>query len=103
MEEQFISSTQNPKVKRVAALIQKSSLRKETGLFVVEGLREVEHCIEAGFQPDAIFLCPEILGERPDFLQAAINGGQATFPVYNVTPEVYAKLVFREQKVLWPL
>ena len=96
MEEQFISSTQNPKVKRVAALIQKSSLRKETGLFVVEGLREVEHCIEAGFQPDAIFLCPEILGERPDFLQAAINGVQATFPVYNVTPEVYAKLVFRQ-------
>ena len=96
MEELFISSTQNPKVKRIATLIQKSSLRKETGLFVVEGFREIEHCIEAGFQPEAVYVCPEILEGRPTFLQTAFDKEHDAFPIYSVTPEVYAKLAFRE-------
>ena len=39
----MITSTQNPRIKHLLLLQQKSSLRKEEGLFVVEGRREVEH------------------------------------------------------------
>ena len=50
-----ISSAQNPKIKRLIALQQKSSERRESGLFVVEGRRELEHCIESGFEIETVF------------------------------------------------
>ena len=55
-----VTSAQNPKVKHLLALQEKSRLRREEGLFVVEGLREVLHALEAGYQADTVFLCPEI-------------------------------------------
>ena len=57
-----ITSAQNPKIKHLLALQEKSRLRREEGLFVVEGRRELEHCLTAGFQLDTLFLCPEIAG-----------------------------------------
>ena len=58
-----ITSAQNPKIKHLLALQEKSRLRREEGLFVVEGRRELEHCLAAGFQIDTLFLCPEICPE----------------------------------------
>ncbi len=58
-----ITSVQNPKIKHLLALQEKSRLRREEGLFVVEGRRELEHCLAAGFQIDTLFLCPEICPE----------------------------------------
>lgn len=58
-----ITSAQNPKIKHLLALQEKSRLRREEGLFVVEGRRELEHCLTAGFQLDTLFLCPEICPE----------------------------------------
>ena len=58
--EETITSGQNPKIKELLALQEKSRERRSAGLFVVEGHREIEHCLEAGFVPDTIFICPEI-------------------------------------------
>ena len=44
-QELTITSVQNPRVKAVVALQQKSAERRRTGLFVVEGQRELEHCV----------------------------------------------------------
>ena len=63
MNPETITSAQNPKLKRLIALQEKSRLRREEGLFVVEGRRELEHCIAAGFEVEAVFVCPEILGD----------------------------------------
>ena len=60
MTPELITSAQNPKLKRLLALQEKSRLRREEGVFVVEGRREFEHCIAAGFEIDSIFICPEI-------------------------------------------
>jgi TrmH family RNA methyltransferase len=79
-----ITSAQNPKIKHLLALQEKSRLRREEGLFVVEGRRELEHCLAAGFQLDTLFLCPEIC---PEFAAART--------VY-VSKEVYAKIAYRE-------
>jgi len=57
-----VTSAQNRKVKTLLALQEKARLRKEMGLFVVEGRRELEHCIRAGFEIDTLFICPEIAG-----------------------------------------
>ena len=88
MTEQFISSLQNPKVKQLVALQQKSAERRKSGLFVVEGRRELEHCIEGGFLIDSIFHCPEIGGIVPTQLPDGVKR-------YEVSPEVYEKIAYR--------
>ena len=62
---EVITSPSNPKVKRLLALQQKSSARREAGLFVVEGQRELQHCIDAGFEIDSVFYCPSRCGDAP--------------------------------------
>ena len=57
-----ITSAQNPKIKELLALQEKSRERREKGLFVVEGRRELEHCLAAGFTVDTVFYCPAIYG-----------------------------------------
>ena len=56
MEENIITSPQNAHIKHVVALQQKSSLRRKEGLFVVEGRREIEHCIECGYEVVELFI-----------------------------------------------
>ena len=48
MRTELITSAQNPKVKLLLELQEKSKTRRKEGLFVVEGQRELLHCIEAG-------------------------------------------------------
>ena len=62
---EVITSPSNPKIKRLLALQQKSSARREAGLFVVEGQRELQHCIDAGFDIDTIFVCTSLGGGAP--------------------------------------
>ena len=62
---EVITSASNPKIKRLLALQQKSSARREAGLFVVEGRRELRHCLDAGFEIDTIFHCPGLLSTPP--------------------------------------
>ena len=68
-----ITSPSNPKIKRLLALQQKSSARREAGLFIVEGRRELQHCIDAGFEIDSVFYCPSRCGDAPlqNFAQSA--------------------------------
>ena len=65
MRVESITSAQNPKIKNLLLLQEKSKARREQGLFVVEGRRELEHCIEAGFKVRTVFVCPEVA--RADF------------------------------------
>lgn len=58
---ELITSVQNPRVKRLLALQQKSSERRQTGLFVVEGRQELEHSLAAGYEVDTVFCCEELL------------------------------------------
>ena len=72
MEETIITSVQNARIKHVVALQQKSSLRREEGLFVVEGQREIEHCKACGYE-----VVEEYIRD------------------VNVTPQVYEKMAYR--------
>ena len=61
-----ITSGQNPKIKALLALQEKSRERRKHGLFIVEGRREFGLCLAAGFVPDSVFYCPEIFGPAGD-------------------------------------
>ena len=87
MEQQFISSLQNQKVKQLVLLQQKSSDRKRSGLFVVEGVRELGHCLEAGLQVESIFYCADMFSYTK-LLKSARQ-------VYEVSPQVYEKIAYR--------
>ena len=65
MTDEIITSLQNPKLKRLLELQGKSSARREAGLFVVEGVRELGHCLDAGYEAETVFWCPEILPSLP--------------------------------------
>lgn len=82
---EYITSSANPKFKRLIALLQKSSERRESALFTVEGVREISHCIEAGYKPDCIFFCPDIVSEEtlPQCRHFALSAG------------LYAKAAYR--------
>ena len=45
-----ISSTQNPLIKKIILLQEKSKERKKTGAFVIEGKREIELALKGGYQ-----------------------------------------------------
>ena len=60
---QSISSAQNPKIKNLLLLQEKSRARREQGLFVVEGRREIQHCLEAGFEIDTLFVSADSVTE----------------------------------------
>ena len=62
MRVETITSAQNPKLRNLLLLQEKSKARREQGLFVVEGVRELAHCLEAGYKLRTLFVCPEILG-----------------------------------------
>lgn len=84
MEEQVITSAQNPKVKHVLTLQQKSSERRKTGLFVVEGRRELEHCVEGGYEVECVFVREDVCLDM-----------ECQTRMYTVSSHVYEKLAYR--------
>lgn len=86
----MITSLQNPKVKEVVLLQEKAREREKTGLFPVEGLREVSACISSGFEIDSLFLCDEILNGT------SFPAGIAEEKIFHVSPKVYSKISYRE-------
>lgn len=88
-----ITSAQNPKVKKLLALQEKSRSRREEGLFVVEGRRELSHCIEAGYEIDSVFVCEEIASADKGLIQGFED--QKDIKVFSVSKEVYEKISYR--------
>ena len=89
-----LSSAQNPKVKRLLALQQKSSERRQAGLFVVEGLREVQHCVEVGYQLDTLFICPSLYVDEAQ-TDELLRSLPSDVHVFELTPQVYEKVAYR--------
>lgn len=94
MGKEIITSTQNAKIKRLMQLQQKSTERRSAGLFVVEGAREVLHCLHSGYELDTLFVCPEILQsyEGAAELLSLAREEQG----YEVSPKVYSRMAYRE-------
>lgn len=83
----MITSTQNPRIKHLLLLQQKSAQRKKDGLFVVEGRRELQHCLAAGFAVRAAFVCEEIAGTLISLPQGA--------EYIPVSRNVYERIAYR--------
>ena len=84
-EIETITSVHNPRIKQLLLLQQKSAERRKTGLFVVEGQRELQHCIDAGFEIDTVF---ESQGSRVESRESRVKR-------LKVSPAVYERIAYR--------
>lgn len=84
-----ITSAQNPKIKMLLELQAKSKARKQSGLFVVEGVREIEHCVCCGYEIHTLFVCPEICGT------SAVEDLAQSPQIIEVSQQIYDKLAYR--------
>ena len=98
----LISSAQNPRIKHLLALQQKSALRREEGLFVVEGRRELEHCLQAGMQVDSIYcLNPDEVTSYLSSIISHLSSLNSKLSTLNwnltqVSDSVYSRIAYRE-------
>lgn len=95
MRREAISSASNPKIKEAVSLGYRSDLRREKGLFLVEGRREVERCLEAGFRARSIFRCPELTDDTAFAEIERLAGRNPDCRCFDVPQPVYSKIAYR--------
>lgn len=88
-----ISSAQNPAVKRLLQLQEKSRSRKKEGVFIVEGIREIALAIKAGFEIGEIYFCAELFNaeQRSALIKSTMNQPEVT----ELSADVYNKIAYR--------
>lgn len=88
-----ISSVQNIRIKNLIKLQTKARERLEQQLVPVEGAREINIALNNGYQPESLFVCPEMYAKSdyPDLLQRIPEKVQTA-----LTPAVFEKLAYRE-------
>ena len=94
--DNIITSAQNPKIKRLILLQQKSAERRKEGLFVVEGQRELAHCLDAGFKADSVFYCPTLPGIDAVGADELLSRLPSQTKIFEVSNQVYEKIAYRD-------
>ncbi|HSG43225.1 MAG TPA: RNA methyltransferase [Anaerolineales bacterium] len=91
MKKPLITSTGNPLVKQVRAL-RKKKARRESGLFLVEGIHHVGEVVEAGWDVESVLYAPEKL--TSSFAHDLIS--HLNFKPQPVTPQVMESLADKD-------
>jgi TrmH family RNA methyltransferase len=84
-----ITSVQNERVKRIAKLQRKASVRRAEGLTVIEGAREVQRAIENGWHPTELWFCGDVS-------QCSENVDAVSSPHFQCSKAVFEKITYRE-------
>ncbi len=84
-----ITSRTNPQVKQVVRLQTRSSQRRKSGRFCVETERDLRRLLAGGGRVIALFICPELVGDR-------VSLDDIDAPVTHVTRPVLEKMAYRE-------
>ncbi|GAA4353977.1 RNA methyltransferase [Hymenobacter saemangeumensis] len=93
-----LSSPQNPRIKQLLRLQQKAAERRELGLTLVEGRRELGIALEAGVPVATLFTCPELLPAQDlAAVQALFDAVPGAGPEwYELSRPVFEKVAYRE-------
>ena len=87
-----IVSLQNARIKAAVRLRDRKE-REETGLFLIEGYRELKRAVDAGRKIEQLFICPEFfLGENE---QDLIDASKAQ--AIECSEEVFRKISYRDR------
>lgn len=85
-----ISSAQNPTVKRLLQLQEKSRVRKKEGGFIIEGIREIELAIAGGYEITEVYFNEHVISEDAVL---ELVGDQAL--TTSLSSDVYQKVAYR--------
>ena len=85
-----ITSVQNPFIKSLVLLQEKSKARKQTGTFLIEGHREIELAQKGSYEIETILFLSEIISEY----DAKKLSGSAE--LIEISKDVYQKLAYRD-------
>ncbi|MCF8322533.1 MAG: RNA methyltransferase [Flavobacterium sp.] len=85
-----ITSIQNPFIKSLVLLQEKSKARKQTGTFLIEGIREISIAIKGGYGIETILFLPELLSE------IEISKWNKNAELIEISKEIYQKLAYRD-------
>lgn len=90
-----LTSLQNPRVKEVIRLRDRKP-RDETGLFVIEGFREIQRAVQNGIRPLSLFICPTFfLGvNEPLLIERCRASGTE---ILECSPAVFSKMAYRDR------
>lgn len=88
-----ITSSQNPFIKSLVLLQEKAKARKQSGQFLIEGIREIELAIKGNYQLDTLLFVPEVFSEAETKKLASKN---SSAEIIEISKEVYQKLAYRD-------
>ncbi len=87
-----LTSPQNPRIKQLVRLKDRKE-RDETGLFLIEGYREIKRAAQGHVHFDALFVCPELfLGTNEPLLIQQIGVETFTLPAH-----LFEKISYRDR------
>ena len=86
-----ITSTQNPLIKELVQLKEKSRQRKKTGQFLIEGKRELSLAIKGGYKIETLLFFPDLFSESE-----AKAMSQYGIEIIEISKEVFQKLAHRD-------
>lgn len=90
-----ITSLQNPKIKKALSLLDRRD-RNDSGLFLIEGYRELKRAVDQRTRVQALFFCEELfLGENEPELIAEV--GTQGAELYACSEAVFHKLSYRDR------
>ncbi len=88
-----ISSVRNHRIQSFLSLGKRRE-RDSTGLFTIEGIREISRAFENGIEISEIFYCPSIVegtGGAPLLEKISSSGS----PVFSVTSRIFERIAYR--------
>lgn len=90
MTNKQITSTQNTLIKQIVLLKDKSRERRKTGLFIIEGQREIQLAIKGDYNIETILFYPDV------FNTEALQSFPSTIEIIEISKDVYHKIAHRE-------
>lgn len=87
-----ISSFQNPAIKKILQLQEKSRFRRKTGLFVIEGIRELQLALKADYELAELYFCPELFSLEQ--VNKVLKTSQKPI-ITEISKELYQKIAYR--------
>lgn len=84
-----ITSSQNPLIKSLIQLQEKAKTRKQSGTFLIEGMREIELALKGKYKLETILFLPELVSESQIKKFKGVE-------LIEISKEVYQKLAYRD-------
>ncbi len=90
----YISSFNNPHIKRLQLFIKNNLKRKNEGLFIVEGIKEINAAIESNYDFETVFLCKNLCHDK--HLIEKLYALSDKITILEISKAVFEGLAYRE-------